>query len=105
MEKITQQEIDQLADVLWWLKGYNAALGEDDYPDINGNHLQAISKVRAFLMDFNQMNEAAPAMLKALKDIHAWLGKLKDWSGVGDPDLEGLREAIKKAETQGIIPF
>lgn len=41
---------------------------------------------------------AAPDLLEALKNIHEWLGNLTDWEGAGDPDLDGIRAAIAKAE-------
>ncbi|CAM4091864.1 hypothetical protein BOTU111921_11290 [Bordetella tumbae] len=41
---------------------------------------------------------AAPELLEQLEKHSAWLSKLTDWAGVGDPDLDGLRAAIAKAK-------
>lgn len=41
---------------------------------------------------------AAPTLLEALQDAIEWFSKLKDWSGVGDPDIEKYRAAIRKAK-------
>jgi len=41
---------------------------------------------------------AAPELLRELKKVHSWLGKLTDWHGAEDPDLDGIRAAIAKAE-------
>lgn len=39
-------------------------------------------------------------LLDALEDAMRWFGKLKDWSGVGDPDIDKYRAAIKKARDE-----
>jgi len=41
---------------------------------------------------------AAPEMYHALKHVKEWFGKLKDWEGVGDPDVVEIMFAIDKAE-------
>ncbi len=41
---------------------------------------------------------AAPDMYHALKHLKEWFSKLKDWEGVGDPDVVEIMFAIDKAE-------
>lgn len=41
---------------------------------------------------------AAPDLLEQAEKALAWFLKLQDWSGVGDPDIDGLRAAINKAK-------
>jgi len=45
-EKITQDDIDKLADIVWWLKGYGAATKNhwDDCP-FDVDHVGALNKV------------------------------------------------------------
>lgn len=40
---------------------------------------------------------AAPELLNALQDAMRWFGALEDWRGVGDPNIEMYRAAIKEA--------
>lgn len=37
-------------------------------------------------------------LLNALEEVMRWFGKLEDWSGVGDPDIDAWRAVIKKAK-------
>lgn len=46
---------------------------------------------------------AAPELLEALRDVMRWVGKLTDWEGVGDPDIETWRKVITKAEVGEVI--
>lgn len=41
---------------------------------------------------------SAPDLLDALEEVMRWFGKLEDWTGVGDPDIDAWRAAIKKAK-------
>lgn len=41
---------------------------------------------------------AAPDLLEALQDALSWIGKLSDWAGAEDPNIERYRTAIAKAE-------
>ncbi|MFY2645685.1 hypothetical protein ACOTDF_29300 [Achromobacter insuavis] len=41
---------------------------------------------------------AAPDLLAQAEKHLAWLSKLTDWAGAGDPDLDGLRAAVAKAK-------
>lgn len=41
---------------------------------------------------------AAPDLLTQAEKHLAWLSKLTDWAGADDPDLDGLRAAIAKAQ-------
>lgn len=41
---------------------------------------------------------AAPDLLCEAEKAMAWFSKLTDWTGVGDPDIDGLRAAINKAK-------
>src|SRR5262245_29475448 len=41
---------------------------------------------------------AAPEMYEALQEALRWIGKLNDWEGAGDPDIDKWREALNKAK-------
>jgi hypothetical protein len=44
---------------------------------------------------------ASPDMIEALEETKKWFSKLQDWSGVGDPPIELIEQAIKKALGNG----
>lgn len=44
-----------------------------------------------------QLISAAPELLEALMNVSKWFSKLEDWNGVGDPDLDQIKQAIQKA--------
>lgn len=41
---------------------------------------------------------ASPDLLEALEDAVNWFRQLKDWCGVGDPNIEKYQAAIAKAK-------
>ncbi len=41
---------------------------------------------------------AAPDLLEALEEALRWIGKLNDWEGAGDPEIEKWRAARDKAK-------
>ena len=45
-KQITQQDLDKLADILWWIKGYRAAAKGTTYIDcpFDGDHVEALEK-------------------------------------------------------------
>jgi|GEM_PF-2956652 len=40
-------------------------------------------------------------LIDALEDALRWMGKLTDWKGAGDPDIDRYRAAISKVRKQG----
>lgn len=56
-EAIDENDVELLADVIWWLKGYQAA--HELSTDLDGAHIDAIRKCRVLargLMDDAQSN-------------------------------------------------
>lgn len=51
---MTQHEIDLLADVYWWIKGYRAGVEFLSDSDFCGEHLEALRKARIELMTANK---------------------------------------------------
>ena len=48
-EKITQDDIDKLADIIWWTKGYHAGAGSDyEKCPFDESHVEALRKLRVF---------------------------------------------------------
>ncbi len=46
-EDITRRDIDYLADIIWWIKGYRAGADADGNScPFSGRHLEALRKVR-----------------------------------------------------------
>ena len=41
---------------------------------------------------------AAPELLTALEEAIRWIGRLTDWEGAGDPDIDKWRAAHNKAK-------
>jgi hypothetical protein len=35
-----------LADIIWWIKGYNAGLNKDITPDLDYDHIETLRQVR-----------------------------------------------------------
>jgi hypothetical protein len=59
--EITQQDIDNLADIIWFIRGYNTAQkvnGTESYADLCENHVQSLKKFRNALSDFNNFYES-----------------------------------------------
>lgn len=54
MKKITQKQIDKLADIAWWFHGYRSNMKEFDTCRVDESHLEAISDIRIFLMEYNE---------------------------------------------------
>ncbi len=52
MMKITQDKIDRLADVLWWIMGW---VKNDSAADFDGNHIQALIDIKVSLQE--EINE------------------------------------------------
>lgn len=47
MEAITQYDLDAIADMIWWIKGYQAALRDNYDPcPFGSEHLNALEKVK-----------------------------------------------------------
>jgi hypothetical protein len=50
MEKIVQTDIDNLADIIWWIKGYKAGADEDANSCPFGlDHIESLRKIRVLL--------------------------------------------------------
>lgn len=50
MEKLTQSDSDNLADIIWWIRGYIAA-NEYERKDFSEAHIQSLIKFRkAFIL-------------------------------------------------------
>jgi hypothetical protein len=52
MEKVTQTDLDNLADIIWWIKGYIAG-AKDNYEacPFGDEHIESLRKVRANLLE------------------------------------------------------
>ena len=50
VEKILQEDLDNLADILWWIKGYIAG-AKDNYEScpFGDDHFESLRKVRKYL--------------------------------------------------------
>jgi len=48
--EITQHEIDLLADILWWVKGYRAS-GTDPECPFTADHERAMQKIKITLQE------------------------------------------------------
>lgn len=42
---------DNLADIIWWFKGYNAAKPPESDNDIGSHHIESLRRVRVLLLD------------------------------------------------------
>jgi len=63
----------------------------------DGNHVaEMVAKFRDDKGTAQKM-AAAQKMYEALEKVSDWFGKLEDWSGVGDPDIDAISDAIRKA--------
>lgn len=50
MEEITQLDIDRIADVVWWIKGYHAACeDESSMCDFDLSHVHSLTKIKETL--------------------------------------------------------
>ncbi|MBR8657293.1 hypothetical protein KDH83_28650 [Achromobacter sp. Marseille-Q0513] len=78
--------------------GYDESRGHSvGYPfidDVKGVRLDFVCFSHA---DANLI-AASPELLAQAEKHLAWLSKLTDWTGVGDPDVDGLIAAIAKAK-------
>ena len=46
MEKIEQHDIDLLADILWWIKGYHAAFDDSEFTcSFKEGHVKSLEKI------------------------------------------------------------
>lgn len=50
-EQWTQELSDKLADLIWWIKGYNCAMNNDlaTRSDLDCTHIEALRRARALL--------------------------------------------------------
>lgn len=47
MEEITQTDIDNLADIIWWIKGYHAGAKENcEECPFSLEHVESLRKIR-----------------------------------------------------------
>ena len=58
-EKITQTDLDNLADIIWWIKGYLAGARENfESCPFKEDHIESLRKSRITLMeDLEKENE------------------------------------------------
>ena len=56
--KLTQEEIDSLADIIWWIKGYTAGANEScECCPFGGLHIAALRKARVMALEHNEKEE------------------------------------------------
>jgi hypothetical protein len=57
-DKITQADIDCLADIIWWIKGFRAGCNADfNSCPFDSNHSEALRKTRARLIQMQSTEE------------------------------------------------
>lgn len=58
-EKITQTDLDNLADIIWWIKGYRAAIMEDSCTpcDFGLYHIESLRNARVVLRKHITLHE------------------------------------------------
>jgi hypothetical protein len=60
METITQTDLDNLADIIWWIKGYLAGCEKNyDISPFGTGHIESLRKMRANELD--KLNEKESA--------------------------------------------
>lgn len=120
MKNITQQDSDNLADIIWWIKGFNNALDKDKYRDLGEDHLESL---RMFRMAFEESRKE-PVKSKgisfeemtAIREKEVWVaGKTGPQSykpNVNDRNgcnilliLKELEEAEAKHSWEGYTPL
>lgn len=70
MSDITKKDIDNLADIIWWIKGYHAA-GEDGYVncDFKDDHIESLRKAKINLQEIlDDRNTPTGHLLKNEKE-------------------------------------
>ncbi len=50
MTERDEQDLEALADIIWWIKGYNAGVDADGCADLDDDHLNALRRARIRLM-------------------------------------------------------
>lgn len=59
-EKITQVDLDLLADIIWWLKGYASARVTSGFiDDLGSAHLEVLRKVRMKFLGAKELEPMA----------------------------------------------
>ncbi len=60
-EEITQEDIDRVADVIWWVKGFMAARESMGLAcDIGPAHIETFRKIRLKFLRESQPNQVGP---------------------------------------------
>jgi len=58
IKKLEQEQIDSIADIIWWLKGYMATMLMTEHVcDIQWWHVEALTAARAMALAFNDKDE------------------------------------------------
>jgi len=56
-DKLTQDDSDRLADIIWWIKGRNAAAKDGDgYFELGHEHIESLRRFR-IAFDKNKIKE------------------------------------------------
>lgn len=50
-KELTETDRMNICDIIWWIKGFNAALPEDSTPDLGYDHLKTLRHVNLFIQD------------------------------------------------------
>jgi len=51
MNELSINDSDNLADIIWWFKGYNAARGGDGASDIAEDHIESLRRCRIYILE------------------------------------------------------
>ena len=57
--KVTQHDIDNLADIIWWVKGYMAGARDNrENCPFEHSHEESLRRAREKLLDLNEKEES-----------------------------------------------
>ena len=108
MEKIVQTDIDNLADIIWWIKGYKARADEDaNSCPFCLDHFESLRKVRVLLLGLDKKTQEKEETTHSqhIKFAISLIGKVKTIIMEGmelekEPEiLSSLNAAIAELQT------
>ena len=57
-EEITQEMIDKLADIYWWIKGFKMGLGDGGICPFDKTHLESLQTARVKLTKLMELKKS-----------------------------------------------
>lgn len=65
---ITMDELDLIADIIWWHKGFQANQKEETLSDIGKEHLEVLRKIRVTFVPFADQEIQIHDVPKTMED-------------------------------------